>query len=679
MLGHLTYSVTFPSTGRTLKGDVDFKNGFGVITGANEAGKSFIIEVVRWCLFGSAALRGKAEDYKNLKAELYFRVKSYQYSVSRTANAATLYVHDEQCMTLATGTKPVNAHILKLLGFGLDVFDVACSANQGDIEKLGTMKPTERKRMVDEVIGLTKIDEVARWCGEEAKVLERHVAPGAEPLPPDTRILGFDAVAVDVVLPLHLAKVRQNYEELMQLKGKLQATRKSPFLPHCSIEQTVDELRPLAHQERELQAELSMLKKQLAALPQPSPFTDEELNKIEKLLDQHLMWTLRQKFEKLHPQSNYHRQQLNVMLDDWTVVEQRESLTRLVRELEGHGEVDCPNCQHHFYLENDRVEDLRSKLQALQDIQKPELTRARITVELAKLDDWVLKETRDLWEKYKDVQAPTEPIDDRNFPMRQQNVQQYRKANAAAADRTQIELRIQELGQPSTGYQQLLEQKIRHEEIKKAWERDCDEYAIFIREQCEAKVRAQQLSEAEELMPALLKLDNEWRGYKVAHEHWVKTKQAYDDAQAEALGWRAAQQALNDLRVMVKGHLVPALSRVASALIAQMTGGQRSQIVVDEDFDVTVDGQALGTLSGSGKAVANLALRLGLGQVLTNGVFSIFIGDEIDASMDNNRAENMTNSVRGLVQRISQIIIITHKYPVDADWHINLGNGEWTN
>src|SRR5262245_43467351 len=61
-----------------------------------------------------------------------------------------------------------------------------------------------------------------------------------------------------------------------------------------------------------------------------------------------------------------------------------------------------------------------------------------------------------------------------------------------------------------------------------------------------------------------------------------------------------------------------------------MTGGRRQSIRVDEEFDVTVDGQPLNTLSGSGKAVANLALRNGLGQVLTNNVLSLFVGDEID-------------------------------------------------
>jgi DNA repair exonuclease SbcCD ATPase subunit len=65
MLTKLSYSVTFPTTGRTLAGEFDFEPGLGLITGANEQGKSLVIEVVRWCLFGSAALRGKAEDWRD--------------------------------------------------------------------------------------------------------------------------------------------------------------------------------------------------------------------------------------------------------------------------------------------------------------------------------------------------------------------------------------------------------------------------------------------------------------------------------------------------------------------------------------------------------------------------------------------------------------------------------------
>ena len=125
------------------------------------------------------------------------------------------------------------------------------------------------------------------------------------------------------------------------------------------------------------------------------------------------------------------------------------------------------------------------------------------------------------------------------------------------------------------------------------------------------------------------------------------------------------------LRGLVKQHLIPSLNRAASHLITGMTGGERQSIVVDDDFDVTVDGQALDTLSGSGKAVANLALRLGLGQVLTNKAFSVFIGDEIDASLDQDTSENCTITLQTGKGWLSQVILISHK-TMPADYCIDL-------
>ena len=187
------------------------------------------------------------------------------------------------------------------------------------------------------------------------------------------------------------------------------------------------------------------------------------------------------------------------------------------------------------------------------------------------------------------------------------------------------------------------------------------------------------LARIEELKPLasgferLMELRNDWTRYQERRDLWERAREEMALALAQGDGWRRAQTALTMLRSLIKGHLVPALSRVASHLLAQMTGGQRSVVVVDQEFDVTVDGQRLDTLSGSGKAVANLALRLGLGQVLTNNVLSVFVGDEIDASMDDDRAKNLGECVHGLAGKIAQIIHITHKSGIDADWSVNLG------
>lgn len=136
-------------------------------------------------------------------------------------------------------------------------------------------------------------------------------------------------------------------------------------------------------------------------------------------------------------------------------------------------------------------------------------------------------------------------------------------------------------------------------------------------------------------------------------------------------GMAAGVVALKDLKVEIKKFLVPSLNKVASHLIFQMTGGKRSSITVDEDFNIQVDGQELSVLSGSGKAVANLAIRVGLGQVLTNKVFPVFMADEFDAAMDTERAEHTAECLANLSKEIGQVILISHKKP-EADHYIEL-------
>ena len=85
-------------------------------------------------------------------------------------------------MPLATGTRALNAKVIEFLGFGLDVFDISCICNQGEVERLGAMPASERKAMVDRVIGVHRIEEVQKWTGEQALLLGREVevlTPGA--------------------------------------------------------------------------------------------------------------------------------------------------------------------------------------------------------------------------------------------------------------------------------------------------------------------------------------------------------------------------------------------------------------------------------------------------------------------------------------------------------------------
>ena len=142
-----------------------FEKGLTGIIGPNESGKSLIVEMIRFALFGSMALRGKADDYKKLHVELWFAVKGSSYHVLRKGTKVELY---RDLAPLASGTKPVNAAIIDTLGYDLTVFDVANACNQGGIEALSAMRPAERKAMVDKTIGLDVLDEVIKHCGDQS-------------------------------------------------------------------------------------------------------------------------------------------------------------------------------------------------------------------------------------------------------------------------------------------------------------------------------------------------------------------------------------------------------------------------------------------------------------------------------------------------------------------------------
>ena len=110
MLESLKYVVTFNTTGRTLKNQISFKPGLTVIKGENEAGKSFVLEMIRYALFGSEALRGSLADYDKLEVTLNSTMKGNKYTIERKGKKATVN------KDAAIGTTATNNYVKKLLG-----------------------------------------------------------------------------------------------------------------------------------------------------------------------------------------------------------------------------------------------------------------------------------------------------------------------------------------------------------------------------------------------------------------------------------------------------------------------------------------------------------------------------------------------------------------------------------
>lgn len=687
MLHRLKYSVTFPSTGRTLSADLTFSKGLTALTGANETGKTMVLEVARWLLFGTAALRGTADDYKTLVGYGAFEIKGNIIELDRSARGATM---KRNGVAVATGTKPVNLKVIEELGFGLSVFDIANSINQGEVEKLGAMTPTARKAMVDSVLGLAVLDLVSKWAGEEAKLLDRQAdglkerltPPGAPPVQP----VGYQTVAI---LEPWLAELRRDADELAGIEGWLAAPAPGkPEKPTTKVELPAVNLVSLAEKRadaRELVAGLSVA---VHALPASAAFPAVTLDAVERAWDAFEAYDVEARWagSNAPPSVPYHElQQMAVAWgdrDDWGHYEnQLREVERLRAALENVEKVTCPSCAHDFALHAEHAARLQEELTAAEALleqpsqPKPDEPKLK-SAEIGRLVDAWESLDAERWDRYCAMVVPTKP------DMTRREIDTYRRQLEQVAEREPLaaELAVaQRKFDAMADYEAMLAERRQYETALASYQTQLAAYESWQAEAAKKQARKAQLAlapAARDKMEVSLQEARDYehaeRTYSTTHDAYVKGVAEVGRLQDEADEHRKVREVMAVLRGLIKQHVVPSLNVVASQLLRQMTGGQRNIIHVDDDFNVRVDDQSLDTLSGSGKACANLALRIALGQVLTNRVFSIMLADEIDASMDEFRSEQTADVLRMLEERVSQVLLVSHK-PVDAPHHVRLG------
>lgn len=650
MFGHLKYEVEFTSGIRPgLANEVDFEKGFTCITGPNESGKSMILEMLRYGLFGTEALRGATKDYKKINDDVTFSVRGKTYRVVRTLRDATLYEGEEP---VAKGTKPVNARIIEIFGYGLKVFDTAHSCNQGEIERLGDMKATERRQMVDNVIGLNVIDGLSKWLADTAldhmrqadAMEDQLIVPEKPEVPQGLRpIEEIDTELVSVTEQL----ARRN-----ELVGWLSQTRTAPTEPTAPV---ISETIEVLQKEQSRLETKQALQRKLSGYQQSS-FTTEQLDEIQ---GQHEAYAAYQESQARGPRPKLTLDEIKVHEDALDVYARWQAHKRM----KDQGDITCPCCGEDFAV----VEEIRG-LHIPDTMDKPIYDQQTLNTE---------RRRNAAWENFTGDEPP--PATKPTLSIAQIGVE--RSKLTLVNERQDIERQILALGDPRDTTASIKALRT-YEMGLEAYKVASKDYLSYLEER---KSKEALLATLADVAHDHQRLVSE-RDTAMQFAHQLKTyeqqRATYEamivriDAEREKENhYRAASKAVKELRSRVKEYLVPSLNRVSSHLLRVMTGGKRSSLLIDEDFNITVDSQPLNTLSGSGKSVANLAIRLGLGQVLTNRVFPVFMGDEIDAAMDADRAGNTAECFKNLTDNIAQVMLVSHK-TLEANHFIELSDGE---
>ena len=109
------------------------------------------------------------------------------------------------------------------------------------------------------------------------------------------------------------------------------------------------------------------------------------------------------------------------------------------------------------------------------------------------------------------------------------------------------------------------------------------------------------------------------------------------------------------------------LNKKASTLVHKMTGGEHYSLTLSDTFELTLDSKPLSIYSGSTQVLANVAFRIALIEMYFKNTFPVFIGDEIDAFADEDRAQHIHKAIEKLSKEGYQIILISHHKNLEYD------------
>lgn len=632
MLNQITASAFFPSSGATLKADYQPRPGITAVVGDNGSGKSFLsVEVPRWLLYGKAALRGAAADYKDASAHGIFTIRGARYEISRGKHE---WVKDASGEVVAKGAEKVTEYVTELMGYGLDVFDLCNAATQGNVQKLGSMRPAERKAIIDKVLRLSSAEQAEKDCREEAKGYKREVdtltkmlrAPGDEPVAPAN-------YSRSTVIRDLLDQDRRTMEDAEALRARLRHVEE-PVNPNVApfeidaidaLQRHEDERRRVAAERAQLQAIVSR------AIPYcPENWSEDQLVAAEQRLRVQHALDQRGPAPLLTAAQSEHNWAAWALYDAYRPTDA----------------VECPKCRHTFRTNGEAP-------------PQPAWTKTALREDDARRAKHASP-------------APTKPA---GPDLTQQQIDHARAARKASEEFNIAQARLNELATMEDRSAELetmrtakatleafLAEQQRYERVRaqnEAVQRELDELGS-IPTQDELAALYERLSEAE-------RYEAECRSYDAAVAAFRDTQAQITEAQHLADEYAAGAKDVAAARAVVKAMIAPKISRIATALIRDMSLGKLPNLVVDDEMEVTVGGQRIETLSGAGKTVANLALRVAFGRALVGHTFPVFLADEIDGDMTPARREATLQSLVSLKQHMTQIILVTHRGADIAD------------
>ncbi len=687
-----------------------FKEGLNLIRGENEAGKSLILEAIDFLLHGSVALRLPVSLYSSaMSVDGSFTINGVRYRIVRTTKKAQLF-NAETEQLIASGTKPVDLEVRKLLGYSRSVFMVSNYSSQDSINYLSTLKPAERKRTIDNVVGLTAVETVLTEHKTELSVLNKALSSVKNreveqpPKPTGFRINNVDdlidscrkQITEITVTKSIQSKLKEQHEALERNKPEMvelgDISGLIPDMDETRIAQIQEHKKSLVRNQDNLVMQKNNLVKPVSVSePDHSHYLEGVTNELIRenhnkrgqivtginfFAERVDEYTKRTEGETFYSEGEIAEAEKQTKLrQDWVQLQ----------ELKERGSVNCNHCGEEVLLAADIIKEHYAHVpehvdapvvphdqmkwhnnQLNENLTKLEQYKADLTQKqdaLADFDACWYSETAIV--RHIEYTVAKQKYDKYQQELEKYETESVRLTNAQAENVKELKTVEDEYPDDKFEAHRLA---VRNQTIWEQnqrdtanWQKNKDALEPYVGDQ-RLEFLTAELPRLEADLVNHQRNKQEWVDYDAAIEKYELWVAEYEDAQCGVDLEKTRIEALNVYKAQIKTAILPSVNAVATQWLHRMSEGKHHKVELTEDMAILVNGEPIEALSISGRALGHLSLRMALGQVLTNHVFPVFMADEVDASMRNERAQNVLDALTDMLKgSMKQIIMISHR------------------
>ena len=665
--------------------DIDFpESGLIGIVGHNGAGKSSLLESIGWALYGTQAIRGKAEGLTTIGAKGKCKVimefdhgEDGPYVVERTLKDAKLKRGGEE-ITLPM-TSAVNEKIEKLLNMDYRAFYTSIFTKQGGLQDFTDMTASQRQETVERLLEVSKVKDARKNIGTDARALENQ-------LHGKRRAIENEDEIIDKINELKqiLSQLVNTEKELEEIKIKHEE-KKSQMDKEFKLEQTKmksfqmqkEKLLTIEGQLRIFETELRNTNFNIEDIGNKIELAKKRTDELKNILTDDVSKDLKSNQEetdkiikKIEENSNL----LNKMNQENAIEEARiDDKQKHILQIQKLGpDSECPVCLRSLGEHGPKViDDLRKEIKDSQN-----QTQTNKIKETSEEIDKLTEKKRQLEEKTRKLNDRKQEKQNAEFELKTldlENLEAKQKNMNISAKEKISEIKSQEklVKEAKNELEKIGFDEQKYDTIRNNWDKAGDEYTLSI-------------EDLERHRTSVTKVSENLKSQEKNIQQITKIKSEIKDEERKLTLLRTLEERLKGFRTFLTGRIAPVLQNRTGERLSQITQARYNSVHVDRnDYSIQVmDGTQLYPLerfSGGEVDAFNLAFRLSISDVITERLGSelgMVVLDEVLGSQDFQRQTSILKGLENLAKNIGQVMMVTHiegiKDQLQHVWSVNL-------